>query len=83
MRYYFKPTALRDFRRLPKGVQKRIINKLDFYTKTVNPFQFAEAIKDKKLGEYRFRIGDYRVIFDTVKESIIILSIGHRKDIYQ
>ena len=38
---------------------------------------------DKKLGEYRFRIGDYRVIFDTVKESIIILSIGHRKDIYQ
>jgi mRNA interferase RelE/StbE len=34
-------------------------------------------------GTYRFRIGDYRVIFDIYDENIAILRIGHRKSIYK
>ena len=32
---------------------------------------------------YRFRIGDYRVIFDHTDVAIIVLRVGHRKDIYK
>jgi len=81
--YYFKASALRDLRRLPKSVQKRIINNLDLYTKSDNPLKFAKPIKIKELGEYRFRIGDYKVIFDLYEGKIFILVIGHRKDIYR
>jgi mRNA-degrading endonuclease RelE of RelBE toxin-antitoxin system len=35
-----------------------------------------------KLGSYRFRIGDYRVIFDLEKEDMVILRIGNRLEIY-
>jgi mRNA interferase RelE/StbE len=86
MEFYFKPTALRDLKKLPKEVQKRILRKLDFYFKSDNPFLFAKSLKDKTLGTYRFRIGDYRVIFDADSvrgvTKAIILAIGHRKDLY-
>jgi len=80
--YYFKPSAVRDLRRLPKNAQKRIIRKLNFFTKSDEPLGFAETIKDKALGGYRFRIGDYRAIFDLVGDKIVVLAVGHRKDIY-
>lgn len=85
MEYYFKPSALRDLKKLPKSVQKKIFNKLDFYIKSDRPLEFAEVIKYKTLGDFRFRIGDYRVIFDFdfKNKLIIILAVGHRKDIYR
>lgn len=83
MNYYFKPTALRDLKKLPMDVQDRIIKKLDFYSRTQNPIRFAEPLKDRDFGEYRFRVGDYRIIFDIVDQEIVILVVGHRKDIYR
>lgn len=83
MAYYFKPSALADLRRLPKSIQKRILQKLDFYVQSKNPIRFAKALADKEFGEYRFRIGEYRVIFDFEKGDCIILAIGNRKDIYR
>ena len=44
---------------------------------------YQKAIKDIELGQYRFRIGDYRVVFDIEKNRIIILALGHRRDIYR
>ncbi|MEK7192368.1 MAG: type II toxin-antitoxin system RelE/ParE family toxin [Patescibacteria group bacterium] len=82
MDYYFKPFALRDLRKLPKPIQKRIIKKLDYFTSTNKPLSFASALKDKNVGSYRYRIGDYRVIFDVVNNSIIVLAVGHRREIY-
>lgn len=83
MEYYFKSSALRDLKKLPKDKQVFIIKKLDFYTSQSNPLKFAEKMIDKDFGQYRFRIGDYRVIFDVVNNKIIILRLGHRKDIYK
>ncbi|WP_456486560.1 type II toxin-antitoxin system RelE family toxin [Candidatus Alkanophaga liquidiphilum] len=36
-----------------------------------------------KIGTYRFRIGDYRIIFDIDDDNMVILRIGHRKSIYK
>lgn len=83
MDYYFKSSAIQDLKRLPKIIQKKILNKLDFYFKSTEPFKFVEVLKDKTLGEFRFRIGDYRAIFDVKNNKAIILKIGHRKDIYR
>lgn len=83
MEYFFKPSALRDLKKLPKTVQKKIIGKLDFYSRSNKLFDFAEKLQDDALGDFRFRIGDYRVIFDIEAGKVIVLKIGHRKDIYR
>ena len=53
---YFKKDAVKDLKKLDKIIQKRIKNKLEFYTSQENPLIFARKLIDSKLGEYRFRI---------------------------
>ena len=82
-RYFFSSPALKQIRKLPKNIQKKIVKKLDFYCQK-SPFGYADALIDSRLGDYRFRIGDYRVIFDKEEgDSIFILRVGHRRGIYR
>ena len=47
------------------------------------PLRYAEKLSDPILGSYRFRIGDYRVIFDIEADEIVVLRVGHRREIYR
>lgn len=81
--YSVAPQAFQNLKKLPPEVQKRILAKLEYFISTPNPLFFAEYLKNHKIGQYRFRIGDYRVIFDVEGDLIIILDLGHRRDIYK
>lgn len=83
MHYTFKGKSSDEFSKLPKDIQLHIMNKLKFFMSTPNPLRFAEHLNNFKLGEYRFRIGDYRVSFDVEKDTAKILKVGHRKDMYK
>lgn len=80
----FKSSADKRFSKLPIDVQRRIVSKLEFFLQQEDPLYFAEVLTDPRIGRFRFRIGDYRVVFDIVEENtIIILDIDHRKNIYR
>ncbi|PIQ71303.1 hypothetical protein COV87_04210 [Candidatus Roizmanbacteria bacterium CG11_big_fil_rev_8_21_14_0_20_37_16] len=81
--YEFKPQAIRDLKKLPKDIQIRIIKKLDYFVSAEDPLVFADHLINYDLGSYRFRVGDYRIIFDVVDEVLIILTLGHRREIYR
>ena len=82
-RYLFTPQALGEIKKLPPDVQRRIFKKLDFFCQQ-NPLNYADFLTDRRLGDFRFPIGDWRVIFDKGKgNSILILTIGHRREIYK
>lgn len=83
MKVEFSRSAFRELKKLPKEVQRRVIDKIEFYTKQKDPLTFAEYITDFHFGGYRFRVGDYRAIFDIIKNTIFILKVGHRKDVYR
>ena len=80
--FQFKEKAVKEINKLSPQIRRRILEKLKFYSLQDNPFKFADKLKDHKFGEYRFRVGDYRIIFDIDGQIIIILKIGHRKNIY-
>ena len=77
----FTDTSRRQFNKLEKSVQERIIAALERIR--IRP----EAHVKKLVGApgYRLRVGDYRVILDIYKDKLIILviKIGHRKNIYK
>jgi len=81
--YKFTPRALKQMHKLDMDVRKRIFKKLDYFMSLSNPMEFAEPITDPALGQYRFRIGDYRVIFDVEEDLFKILKVGDRKDVYR
>lgn len=79
----FKPAALRQLRKLPKDIQRRILHKLEFFAVQPDPLEHAEPLVRHEIGEYHFRIGDWRVIFDIDNDTLVILLIGHRREIYR
>ena len=81
--YVFKSRALKDLYKLPKDIQRRIMNKIDYFVSSGVPLSFAENLVKFEIGQYRFRVGDYRIIFDLEGEKLIILTMGHRREIYK
>ena len=70
-----------DFlKKLQKKDAEIILNKI--YSIRENPFRFLKRLQGEKL--WRLRIGDYRVIVDVIvsMNKIIVLRIGHRKNVY-
>lgn len=68
-------------KKLDKNTQERIVQKITHYSS--NPLHFARKLQDSRIGNYRFRIGDYRVIFNIESDQLIVLRVGDRKDIYK
>ena len=71
--------------------------KLDKYTKKMikawieknlidceNPRTHGKGLTSNRSGQWRYRIGDYRLICEIQDNELIILalSVGHRKDVY-
>ncbi|MDP1722654.1 MAG: type II toxin-antitoxin system RelE/ParE family toxin [Candidatus Gottesmanbacteria bacterium] len=83
MNYRFRPSADKQFAKLDSDIQSMIVRKLDYFLSSPSPLSFAKRLKHFHAGQYRFRIGDYRVTFDMKEDTIVILALGHRRDIYQ
>jgi len=83
MSYQFVYTkrAERDIDKLDAATQKRIKKKLEEFK--LDPFRYAEKLSSSDLGSYRFRMGDYRIIFDVDGANLVVLRAGHRREIYR
>lgn len=77
----FTQSALKDLENIDKKEQYRIARKLKIYAK--EPLGHARKLISPKIGTYRFRIGKYRAIFDIDGGNIVILRLGHRRNIYK
>lgn len=79
----FTQTALKDLDKLSTEAKQRIVKKLFDLASLDSPLLFAKRLTQHSLGDYRFRIGDYRAIFRLRDGKILFVRIGHRKDIYE
>lgn len=83
MRYAFTAHALKDLKKLSPEIKKRVMEKLEFFIVSNTPLAFIEHLTNNEIGSYRFRIGDYRVIFDLEDDILVVLKVGHRREIYR
>ena len=76
---------------------RKTLKKLDPYTRTIilrwitkhlvgctNPRVSGKALSANRAGQWRYRIGDYRLIAEIEDDKLIILfiDVGHRREIY-
>ena len=82
----YSENAIRDLKKLDLPIARRIAEKILFFSEQENPLAFAKPLRNLGAGRYRFRIGDYRAIFQNDSKRklkiLLILRIKHRKDIY-
>jgi mRNA interferase RelE/StbE len=75
----FDDEALKQLEKLDFPIKETIFKKIR--STKENPKHYFLRLKGKK--EYKLRIGDYRAIADINEKEIIILRVGHRKNIYK
>ncbi len=82
----FSPSAERAFGKLDKTIQGEIIEYLGKRIATTeNPRRFGKALTHGLAGLWRYRVRDYRIVCRIEDDEIrvLVLGIGHRKDIYR
>lgn len=79
-RIIYTRRAQKDISKLAPEIRENIGNALEKYSDS--PLDFARKMVDSELGTYRFRVGDYRIIFDIEDANIVVLRVGHHRDIY-
>lgn len=85
-RVMFSDRAKKELKKLNKNTSKFI---LSWISKNLegceNPRSQGKALVANRSGQWRYRIGDYRLICQINDNLLIILAleIGHRKDIYR
>lgn len=77
----YTKTVVKDIQKLDTIVKRKIKNKIERYSQ--NPVRFAKKLTNSQIGTFRWRIGNYRIVFDIDGDKIIILRIGHRREIYK
>jgi len=76
----FKPRAIKDCKSIDKKVLKLVFSKIELLS---NNLQGDIKKLTNFTPEYRLRVGDYRVLFETEKDQINIYRIMHRKKVYR
>lgn len=80
-RLVYTERAARDIRKLDVVARKRLKKALEKLRE--KPIECSTKLINPKVGDYRYRVADHRVIFDLIGRDIVILRVGHRRDIYR
>jgi len=82
MEFAFSAEFEKSFQKLDSSIQKDIKEKLIWLSETEYPLHHAKKMRGYK-NIYRFRCGDYRILFELSQSTCILLLVQHRKDIYE
>ena len=78
-------TAKKQLKKLDKFIAGMIIGWMKKNLEGCSdPRRHGKALTANRSGEWRYRVGDYRIIAEIQDDKIIILilTIGHRREIY-
>ena len=76
--------ASRSLARLDKPVGHRIVERINWLAANLDVVNLT-PLTDDLAGLYKLRVGDYRVIYEILRDeqTIVIHALGHRRDIYR
>ncbi len=63
-----------DKLKIKKAIEEKLVN---------DPVRFGKPLQYSLKGCRRLRVGDYRVIYIIEKAVVLIVKIGHRKEVYK
>lgn len=82
-RVQYSKTAQKEIKKLSPQIKTRIKAKLEFFYSLEEPLDHAEILTKPRDAEYRWRVGVFRILFDCDGDTITIIRIQHRKEVYR
>ncbi len=76
--------ALKDLQKLDRLEAKKIVEKVKNHL-LLDPTKMGVPLEGALKGFYRYRIGNYRIIYaiDFQEREVLVLFVNHRKDVYR
>ena len=80
----FSDRAQSDVRRLDRATAQRVIGKLRWLAENFEATKLT-ALTGPERGQFRLRVGDYRVVYavDRKKREIEVYRVRHRREVYR
>jgi mRNA-degrading endonuclease RelE of RelBE toxin-antitoxin system len=79
--------AVADLRGLGRAAADRVTRKVSWFCSQSDPMRFAKTLGGAWKDVYRFRVGDYRVLFEKSAGGevhiLMILRVQHRREVYE
>ena len=77
----YKKSVYRDLKKFSKAEARRVLDQIEEeLSKKADSYP---VLKGQFAGLRKYRVGDYRVIYAILGDDVLILRIGHRRDIYK
>lgn len=77
----YKASVAGDLKRLDKPAARRVIERLERALSQNS--NVGIPLTGEFHGLFKLRVGDYRVIYAKREDGVLVLRIGHRKDVYR
>lgn len=81
----YLPKALKELQKLDKYTQRILVEWIEKnLVDCDDPRIHGKPLTANRVGQWRYRIGDYRIIAKIEDDKLIILviAIGHRREVY-
>jgi mRNA interferase RelE/StbE len=69
-----------DLRKLDAQTHRRVLEVLERLQE--DPFQ-GKRLTNVAIGQWRIRVGDYRIRYDIEGEQVLLYRVRHRREIYR
>lgn len=77
----YKKSVHRDLKKIKKTEASKIIDQLE--KDLSNKPDSYPVLKGQFAGLRKYRVGDYRVIYAIIEKNVLVLRIGHRRNIHR
>mgnify|MGYP001343642322 CR=1 FL=1 len=77
----YKKSVHRDLKKLSKAAARSVIEQLE--KELSRRPETYPVLKGQFAGLRKYRVGNYRVIYAIIEKDVLILRIGHRRNIYK
>ena len=84
-RVVYHANTQRTLRKLDRPVAKRIVDYLEEVGRLDDPRSRGKGLVGDRVGLWRYRVGDYRVLCEVRDDELVILAleVGHRSTVYK
>ena len=78
----YHPEIPNDLKHIPSNIKIRIKQSIQ-QRLMLDPIKYGDYLRRSLKGYRKIRVEDYRIIYKVSKKEVLVLKIGHRKDVYK
>ena len=82
----YDPGAIRDLNKVNRSIRSEVFDYMqDRIAQADSPRNFGKALRHDKFGLWRYRVRDFRIICELqeTRQVVLVVGVGHGKDIYE